>query len=481
MKYTFTNGTTQQQSLWRSAFDHLLHIPSSALPLQITVSFVSPGSLSKDHTTLADTFWTYGSIDSEQKVRSDAPGFGDAEPAMIAEAAAFGVKFNITRFYQETAIHELGHAVFAALPEATRIAIAKMFGAKGDEISELQPEGVEWKNRIMEGIAETFKEAFLPSSHRVFPNRTNRRISYAQFATFRRLVREGIAEMESEGEPIGPGETEVPKYNVDIFAEGQPVFEESYANPTLGKEGKKGLWQSSYVDLESGPGLHNSQLNHASKWEGWVLDGTVLSYFVHMPVEVFDPSVIGAPYIEPKAILQSVNDCAILWNLFIKKKLSAEETYFDRAYWSLTAITKKQFEENASTIAEWVEPNWIIYYEARGLGAPPVTFSSSVPVNSTNFTETRKCHGAIYRRVWIYGQISNQMTLQYPETTAEQERLREALTYKFIPSLEFKQPGCSAGSGEKGEPIVIPIAQLEPQGATSTAKPHGRPVSSGTA
>lgn len=189
MEYNFLSGNEEQKRLWKEAVSHLLHLPGAELPLVINVSFVPPGELiGHGHTDLALTTWTYGSQESATQVRNDAPGFGGQQASLEALAASFGLPYSPTKHFHETAIHELGHSAFAALPEENRVAIAQMFGAKSDDITELSA-GAEWQDRIIEGIAETFKEAFLPRRYRVFPNRTNRRISYSQFPEFRRLFR----------------------------------------------------------------------------------------------------------------------------------------------------------------------------------------------------------------------------------------------------------------------------------------------------
>lgn len=472
MKLTFASGTTRQQTQWRQALDRLISLPTSAIPLQIEVSFVDPAELVTGHATdLAITTWTYGSTSATTKVRNDAPGYGSQRQTLEALAAKMGLEYNADLHFNETAVHETAHALYAALPQEVRIEIAEMFGAKSDSLAELQPIGVAWEDQIIEGIAETFKEAFLPRRFRVFPNRTNRSIPYERFPEFRKLFRDAMP--ETGGGELAPGEKETPGYNLDIFAQGEPTFS-GWSNPIPGAGGKKGLWQYSFGNLESGPGLHNAQGVANSEWEGWVKDGTVLTYSFLLPLGVFDASIIGAPYIEPASPLQSVNDCGYQWQVFTRKKLGALEEFIHHAVWSRTAITQKQFEEQESTIAEWVS-GWILYYEARGGGLPPLTFSRSIVVNSTNFTETLKCGGETYRRVWIFGQLATNFTAQYPETVAEEERLRAATFYQFLPSLMFVQAACTGG-GEKGSAVILPTAELTPHGFSRGAHPTRRPT-----
>lgn len=210
MKLNFTGGTATQRGMWEQAIERLLTLPLEALPLTINVSFVDPAEVAVDEqNALAVTTWTYDDTTSNTKVRNDAPGFGSQRKALVAQAASMGLIYNGEVHFNETAAHELGHSAFAALPQEKRVAIAEMFGAKSDDIDELSA-GAKWENRIIEGIADTFKEAFLPRRFRVFPNRTKRRIPYGRYSEFRAIFREGV-------EGIGGVGTPVPAYDLNVY------------------------------------------------------------------------------------------------------------------------------------------------------------------------------------------------------------------------------------------------------------------------
>jgi hypothetical protein len=189
--YDFLNGTTKQKDRWREGTAHLLNTPVDTIGLSITVEFVPPEELSAQ-TTLAETTWTYDSASATTKVRNDYPSFGGGDgklESLEAEAHRMGLVYSAERHSLETPAHELGHAWFASLSESVRLKIVRMFGLDTDDPAVLAPPGTLWQNRVAEGIADTFKEAFLPARLRVFPNRTNRRISYSKFPEFRRLFR----------------------------------------------------------------------------------------------------------------------------------------------------------------------------------------------------------------------------------------------------------------------------------------------------
>lgn len=189
--YTFVNGSDAQKEHWRLGPSLMHNLTVESLLVAVTVEFV-PYSELEDTSFLAETFWTVGDSSSETKVRLDYPIFGGGDgklESLEAEAAKWGLEYNGLLHANETPVHELGHSIFAALPEPDRLAIARLFGADSTDQDELAPPGSVWEDRIAEGIAETFKEAFLPARYRVFPNRTNRRISYKDFPEFRRHIR----------------------------------------------------------------------------------------------------------------------------------------------------------------------------------------------------------------------------------------------------------------------------------------------------
>ncbi len=205
MNFAFLNGSARQKQLWTEAAHHFLHLPFDLIPLTVEVSFEDPDKVGGlGHTEFALTTWTYGENSSTTVIRNDAPGFGELRKSMEAEAASLGLSFSTEQFYMETSAHELGHSLFASLEEGQRVAIAQMFGASSDDPDELAPKGSDWRDRIIEAIAETFKEAFLPRRFRVFPNRTRLKLPYNRFPEFRSHFRRmheagGTEEVGEEG------------------------------------------------------------------------------------------------------------------------------------------------------------------------------------------------------------------------------------------------------------------------------------------
>lgn len=194
MNYTFTNGTDEQKELWARAAHLLLNMPFDELPFDITVEFDTGEVIdAAGHDSTAVTFTTYGSTTALTKVRNDAPGYGSIRASLVAEAAAMGLQYNALLHYNETAVHEMGHVAFAALSEASRLKICAMFGSDTDENAVINDPADEWADRVVEGIAETFKEAFLPARFRVFPNRTRKKIPYSLYPAFRKVFRGGGA------------------------------------------------------------------------------------------------------------------------------------------------------------------------------------------------------------------------------------------------------------------------------------------------
>lgn len=206
MDLTFVNGNDLQKSACLSVAHGLINLPFDSIPLTITVEFVRD-PLPSEHNEFAATTWSYGSFSARMKIAAIAPGW--PEP------------WRGVQFLQEVFAHELGHALYAALPKSSRVAIAQMFGANTDLIEVLNPSSSGWEDRIMEGIAETFKDAFLPPRMRRYFNRTNRRLSIAQYRQFRAIFRDGVVGQNLEfNSPDGTDSYRISGYNGDGIYSG---------------------------------------------------------------------------------------------------------------------------------------------------------------------------------------------------------------------------------------------------------------------
>lgn len=213
MNLEFLNGNSLQKSACQTAAHNLLNLPFSAIPFTHQVEF-TPDPLPSTHNEFAATTWTYGSTEALTKIASIAP--------------AWPKPWDGVKFLQETYAHELGHALYSALSKERRIRIAKMFGAKSDDIDELNPEGSAWEDRISEGIAETFKDAFLPLRYRRYSNRTNHHISIQLYPEFRSIFRDGMVNIGHEF--IGPD-------GVDANRQGGPDDEGIFTAEEMYLEG----------------------------------------------------------------------------------------------------------------------------------------------------------------------------------------------------------------------------------------------------
>lgn len=188
--YTFLSGSELQIGRYQEGPSHMLHLPVDDLPVAIDVEFVEPSVIPEGN--LAETWFSYDNLDSLQQVRWDYPGFGEGDgklETLEALAHRMGLKYNSDKHSMENAVHELGHSLFAAMSQPLRLAVCALFHCPTDDLAVINNPEQAWANRIAEGIAETFKEAFLPSKYRVFPNRTNRHIGYKYYPEFRRIFR----------------------------------------------------------------------------------------------------------------------------------------------------------------------------------------------------------------------------------------------------------------------------------------------------
>ena len=211
MILNFVNGTEVQKQACRDVAHNLLNLPFDSIPLNLTIEFVKDPS-----PTIHDEFgfaeWSYGSPSGTIRIANIAPSW--PEPWR-------GIKF-----LREVFAHEVGHIFFAALPQARRAQIAQMFGAKSDDEAVVNPKSQPWEKRVTEGIAETFKDAFLPQRYRRHANRTQRRISLSLYPEFRALFRQVPGDRLSFFHPDGRN-----AYEEDIGEED--IFPGSIYEPTV--------------------------------------------------------------------------------------------------------------------------------------------------------------------------------------------------------------------------------------------------------
>lgn len=441
MELIFANGTSLQKLACRTALNSLINLPLDHIQFKLTVEF-TPDPLASSHNEFAATSTVLGSSEALTKIASVAPDWP--------------IPWDGVQFLQETMAHEFGHALFAALSDVRRLEIAEMFGATTSDQAELAPPGAAWEDKINEGVAETFKDAFLPPDLRRYYNRTHHKIPIGEYGRFRQIFREGVVEISLGGE-LEEGEVEVPGFpTTDLFALGEPFLdpEEVVANYLAGTLGRHGLWSTNYFNLEQGPLLHNSQMLSFSAFDGgYIKEGTVLSYSFTLHPAYF----LGTPYYEPKALLGQYNDSSLSFRLVGLKSAGGTQFLIHAAAWSKTVMSPEIVEAfGGEPVGEWG-----LYEEAMGGGAPTTTFSRSVTVNAANFPNFIVCHGDKYRYVGLHAVVGVNFPEKHPETEAEHENLRQQAIYPWIPSLNFTQAPC--GFGEGSPPIVLPTPSLDPE------------------
>ena len=174
MNVTFTGGTDRERDLVRQALNGLLNFDLDLWNIAVEFEWVADPA-AQGHNDLAATT-TDGGGTAVITVRNDLDVYKGYPPS----------------FYIETIAHELGHLLMRHLPDASKEAVAAMFGITAADIDNYD-DAPPWEDRPVEGIAETFKDAFLPRRLRLFANRTNRAIPIHKYGAFRRIFREAEA------------------------------------------------------------------------------------------------------------------------------------------------------------------------------------------------------------------------------------------------------------------------------------------------
>lgn len=175
MEIEFLNGSVLQKAVVRDALRHLMNLPLESVPIStMEVEFTADPSI-RVHNEFMVTLWTYDSGSILVKIRDDFPSFQSP--------------YNGRRFAEESVAHEFGHGMFANIGRARRLKVLRMFGATTDDPDVVGDQSKPWEDRVGEGIAETFKDAFFPPSMRRYSNRTHRHIPIWEYGRFRAIFR----------------------------------------------------------------------------------------------------------------------------------------------------------------------------------------------------------------------------------------------------------------------------------------------------
>lgn len=247
MDFTFTGATSRQQQLFLAAAGSLLNFDLDKIETDVTVSFTTNPTPAV-HNEFASTVGTTISI------RTDAPDFSGLDPS--------GQRWGMP-FFNEVVAHELCHVLLGLLPAETLDQVADMF----DTTTATWDDPEAWVDRPLEGICETFKDAFLPQELRRYANRTNQTIPLHQYPQFRRLFREA----EGTGSSFSSF-----TYGDSSHSSGDPYFihqlsfEEEVFIYYTGVSGGKGLYVH-MEDITGGPA------------EEWVVSGAAAELWLAGP------------------------------------------------------------------------------------------------------------------------------------------------------------------------------------------------------
>lgn len=178
MNITFLNGTTEQHDAVREALGDLLHLDTDTVfSFPWDIDFV-PNPVSDPAVHHAFAVTELIPAHPVTHFRDDFPRFSPVDTYGSPASA------------RQAVIHELGHAAEANLATDVQEMVAALFGATQ---ATLYPTDRAWEDRPGEGMAETFKDAFLPQALRATPNSTNVKIPIPKYAELRRLFRSGTS------------------------------------------------------------------------------------------------------------------------------------------------------------------------------------------------------------------------------------------------------------------------------------------------
>lgn len=425
MDLVFENGTALQQDCVRTALGSFINLPADSIAVQMTVSFVAD-PLESSHNEFAATDVIIGSTSFETRIAQVAPNWPEPWHGPL--------------FLQETVAHEFGHGLYGALPTIRRTEIAQLFGAQTDDPEELQA-GVNWEDKISEGIAETFKDAFLPPDLRRYFNRTHHQLPIHKYPAFREIVRQGVAELGAEGE----GEFE--DLEIDLIE----TLQDDLNNP-----------------------VSNPQYESRAETAQEIKVPTNFDYEMTIPRELFPEKAVG---LKAEQIISG----HIQFALRVTDFDTEEVIHFIRGAWLFGKNSPAEHdpliwdeelfqfrfafpdppnvEENDDT-SEGGENHWNLYAEeANALGIPEftITHSFSVPAGKTIVVQAF---------VLLYGYQPEPENPEFPLNELEPERLKQF--EELMPHLIYKEAAIPV------TPAELPTPELGPESLSRSTRRQDR-------
>jgi hypothetical protein len=302
MNLTFVNGTDEQKGVVRNAYNSLLHLNLDRFSFDLEVEFIP----NPDPTVHNEFATTYAGDTVQIKIRQDFPAFAPTW------------KWGDVGFASETAVHELGHALWSIIPTVVQDSLLTLFGYTRDEYEgqELEGNAIPWGDRIKEGMAETFKDAFLPLRKRAFANRTNVRLPIPQYPVFRYIWRQAMAGtydlFETHGHEMSwyvppadiidfAGTDGLHRYVTDVTPDGfypAPWEDAFYAGVVgQGTNGPDGFYDDVVIDVEPGQ-VYSYEFTIPADWETRLGAGGVLWGFEKRFLGDLDPAVRQFSYFQ---------------------------------------------------------------------------------------------------------------------------------------------------------------------------------------
>lgn len=188
LNLTFADSvTSQQKAWWKEAMSHCTW-PSDAATVSFnaTVHTVDeppcPGH-SEYMCTVTETF-----SDGSTPVVDFYMRTGADDPTQSFNA---GAADDIKSFFMESVVHEYGHAIcylFMTHDDTTKETITRWFlnkkTGKTGTVADWSPDNAAWEDMISEGVAETFKDVWMPAAYRYYSNRTNWWLNQGSFTAY---------------------------------------------------------------------------------------------------------------------------------------------------------------------------------------------------------------------------------------------------------------------------------------------------------
>lgn len=185
--FTYDDSLSGKQKQWildaLGATRFALNRGGAAVNFQIVTEPSCPGH--KDYMCTSGTVGDTWQVEIRQ---------GADDPTSPAVSGLPNPALDVKNFFMEGILHEIGHVFFFEhfSGDDAKSTLASFFtyknvtgeGARTGTLDDWNPPDKPWEDRVQEGLAEFFKDVYMPDQFRVYDNRSNWDFDHSHFGAW---------------------------------------------------------------------------------------------------------------------------------------------------------------------------------------------------------------------------------------------------------------------------------------------------------